>query len=73
MVKDKDLGEAYRRAGTAFTGQLEKHFVVLRDGAQQATGPMPGGSGSGKGKPDNRKRKFESTPGGSGTSGKKRF
>jgi hypothetical protein len=73
LVKDEDLGEAYRRAGTAFTGQLEQHFVVLRDGAQQATGPMPGGSGSGKGKPESRKRKFESTPGGSGTSGKKKF
>ena len=73
LVKDEDLGEAYRRAGTAFTGQLEQHFVVLRDGAQQSAGPRPGGSGSGKDKPDNRKRKFDSSQGGSGFSGKKRF
>jgi len=33
-----DLDEAYRRAGTAFRGQLEQHFVVLRE-----TGPAGGG------------------------------
>jgi hypothetical protein len=27
----QDLDEAYRRAGTAFRGQLEQHFVVLRE------------------------------------------
>jgi hypothetical protein len=26
----EDLGEAYRRAGTAFRGQMEQHYVVLR-------------------------------------------
>jgi hypothetical protein len=26
-----DLGEAYRRAGRAFQGQLQQNFVVLRD------------------------------------------
>jgi hypothetical protein len=30
LVK-QDLEEAYKRAGTAFRGQLEQHFVVLRD------------------------------------------
>jgi hypothetical protein len=27
----EDLGEAYRRAGTAFRGQMEQHYVVLRE------------------------------------------
>ena len=26
-----DLKDAYKKAGTAFRGQLEQHFVVLRD------------------------------------------
>jgi hypothetical protein len=30
-VVKQDLEEAYKRAGTAFRGQLEQHFVVLRD------------------------------------------
>jgi hypothetical protein len=25
------LGEAYKRAGRAFTGQLDQHFLVLKD------------------------------------------
>jgi len=32
LVRD-DLGEAYRRAGTAFKGQMEQHYVVLNDEA----------------------------------------
>jgi hypothetical protein len=28
---ESDLGEAYRRAGVAFRGQLQQNFVVLRD------------------------------------------
>jgi hypothetical protein len=34
-----DLDDAYRRAGTAFRGQLEQHFVVLRE-----LGPVTGGA-----------------------------
>jgi len=30
-VVQQDLEEAYRRAGTAFRGQIEQHFVVLRE------------------------------------------
>ncbi len=34
-VNDDFLGETYRRAGNSFKGQLEQHFVVLKeDGAQ---------------------------------------
>jgi hypothetical protein len=35
-----DLDDAYRRAGTAFRGQLEQHFVVLRE-ADPAHGGGP--------------------------------
>jgi len=28
----EDLDDAYRRAGTAFRGQMEQHFVVLKEG-----------------------------------------
>jgi hypothetical protein len=31
LVKQFDLGEAYRRAGSFFKGQLEQNFVVLKD------------------------------------------
>ncbi len=40
LLMRSDLDEAYRRAGTAFRGQLEQHFVVLRE-----SGPATG-SGS---------------------------
>jgi hypothetical protein len=40
-----DLDEAYRRAGGAFRGQVEQHFVVLREGnpfvGSQPTGGKP--------------------------------
>jgi hypothetical protein len=38
-----DLDEAYRRAGSAFRGQLEQHFVVLRE-----SGPVGGGAPTGR-------------------------
>ena len=34
-VNEDLLGEAYRRAGTSFKGQLEQHFVVLREAGVQ--------------------------------------
>ena len=40
-LKDDDLQEAYRRAGNSFGGQLQQHFVVLKDE------PAPGGSRGG--------------------------
>ncbi len=30
-IDDDNLGEAYRRAGNSFKGQLEQHFVVLKE------------------------------------------
>jgi len=34
-LKQVELGEAFRRAGNAFKGQLQQHFVVLREQQQQ--------------------------------------
>ena len=42
MIDGDLLGEAYRRAGGSFKGQLEQHFVVLKE-----NGP-PGGVGQGQ-------------------------
>jgi hypothetical protein len=39
-----DPDEAYRRAGTAFRGQIEQHFVVLRE-----SGPVGGAAGGAAG------------------------
>ena len=55
--------EAYRRAGSAFRGQLEQHFVVLRDGMFD-TGPPP------PRKPDPRKRPRDADETSSGSSNK---
>ena len=35
MVKDDFLGEAYRRAGNSFKGQMEQTFVVLKEVASE--------------------------------------
>jgi hypothetical protein len=37
LLKQVDLGEAYRRAGTFFKGQLEQQFVVLKE---SGSGPL---------------------------------
>jgi hypothetical protein len=36
LLKQFDLGEAYRRAGSFFKGQLEQQFVVLRENSHQS-------------------------------------
>jgi hypothetical protein len=56
VVREDDLGEAYRRSGNSFKGQLEQHFVVLKEGVQVRPPPQP------KGKPaDAKKRKADDT------------
>ena len=43
-LEEKHLGDAYRKIGVAFRGQLEQHFVVLKDvdvGRIQAMTPDP--------------------------------
>ena len=56
-LREEDLGEAYRRAGRSFTGQLQQNFVVLHD--------APCGSAPGSGKAWN-------PSGGSGNAQRKR-
>ena len=31
-LEERDLGDAYKKAGVAFRGQLQQYFVVLHDG-----------------------------------------
>ena len=46
-----DLDDAYRQAGTAFRGQLEQHFVVLRE-----LGPVTGGASASASRSGKRQR-----------------
>jgi hypothetical protein len=61
-----DLNEVYRRAGSAFRGQMEQHFVVLREQSNHSARPDP----NPKSNPHPRKRQRELEPGGSGESSK---
>jgi hypothetical protein len=64
LLKQFELGEAYRRAGTSFKGQLEQQFVVLREQGQvshhqqqpQRHQPQAGGSRHARGAGANQKR-----------------
>jgi hypothetical protein len=64
LLKQFELGEAYRRAGTSIKGQLEQQFVVLREQVQvshhqqqpQQHQPQAGGSRYARGAGTNRKR-----------------
>jgi hypothetical protein len=52
LVRQVELGEAYRRAGNSFKGQLEQHFIVLRettDPGQPHQAPHRGGGHRGPG------------------------
>lgn len=68
ILVQQDLDEAYKKAGSAFRGQMEQHFVVLRDNvgfAPPAANPSAGQSTS-KQTGDQRKRQREDeTAGGS--------
>ena len=46
QLRQSDLREAYRRAGTSFRGQLQQNFVVLYDSrlGENQVGPRPTGS-----------------------------
>jgi hypothetical protein len=50
-LQQEMLGEAYKRAGRAFAGQLEQHFVVLKD-EKKSTIDQPAGGAP----PNSRKR-----------------
>ena len=66
ILTKADLDEAYKRAGSAFRGQMEQHFVVLREQGHHSARPDP----NPKTNPQPRKRQRESEPGGSGESSK---
>ena len=36
-LRENDLGEAYKKAGIAFKGQIEQNFVVLHDNIENST------------------------------------
>ena len=39
QIRQEDLGEAYRRAGVAFRGQMQQNFVVLHDSCPPVVTP----------------------------------
>ena len=56
-LREGDLGEAYRRAGSVFSGQLQQMFVVLHDGfAGGPAGPI-GAEGTSKKVQENAQKK----------------
>jgi hypothetical protein len=67
-VVKEDLDEAYRRAGTAFVGQMEQHYVVLRERTSQPPRPEPSKAGSGHAPKKGSKRSREDEAGTSGES-----
>ena len=43
-LQQEMLGDAYKRAGRAFAGQLEQHFVVLKDETKSTLDQPAGGA-----------------------------
>jgi hypothetical protein len=77
VLAQEDLEEAYKKAGTAFKGQLEQHFVVLREGYNPPPsygGRSGAGGGGGAGataEPRKRPRTEDPGPGGSSQADKR--
>ena len=73
QMRQEDLGEAYRRAGLAFRGQLQQNFVVLHESCPPVVTPWVRGQSRGAlGGPvgtSKAKRRLEEESGGSGISG----
>jgi hypothetical protein len=67
-VVREDLDEAYRRAGNAFVGQMEQHYVVLRERASHPPRPEPSKAGSVNAPKKGSKRSREDESGTSGES-----
>ena len=42
MLKEEDLGAAYRRCGKSFKGPLGQHFIVLKDQLMSQSIPTQG-------------------------------
>jgi hypothetical protein len=67
-----DLAEAYKKAGTAFRGQLEQHFVVMNEAQSYQTSQTSAPSTSYKPQPGKRQREEnQSTSGGKGAKTRK--
>ena len=75
QLRQTDLGEAYRRAGTSFRGQLQQNFVVLYDSRQVENPEGQGPSGSSvwvaSGRPQ-AKRKMPNADAQRGTAGQRK-
>ena len=78
VVVQGDLAEAYKKAGTAFRGQIEQHFVVLNEGqSYQSFHPKPqvvsgrGGGGGGGGGGKRQREEEQSTSSGKGAKNRK--
>jgi hypothetical protein len=77
VLAQEDLEEAYKKAGSAFKGQLEQHFVVLREGYNPPPsygGRSGAGGGGGAGataEPRKRPRTEDPGPGGSSQADKR--
>jgi len=74
ILNKHDLDDAYKRAGTAFRGQLEQHFVVLRDWKRFSSGPTGPGTSSRSGRGESRsgKRPRQQSPEGQPPMSKKK-
>jgi hypothetical protein len=47
LLKQVELGEAYRRAGNSFKGQMEQQFIILRENQFSGSGSGARGAGTG--------------------------
>ena len=59
LVRQVELGEAYRRAGNSFKGQLEQHFIVLRESVDSRPQQPPRRGGAPRPQGGGRKRPRE--------------
>ncbi len=47
LLKQVELGEAYRRAGNSFKGQMEQQFIILRENQFSGSGSGARNAGTG--------------------------
>ena len=60
ILREGDLANAYRKAGTSFDGQLQQNFVVLHDLSQAKAGPWGGKGGGALHSPNLKRKELES-------------
>jgi len=70
LLRQVELGDAYRRAGTTFKGQLEQQFIILKESRESgARAARPPGPELGAAAGTSRKRKWEDDDGWRGRGG----